>query len=148
MRSTFSEKNLQMIDIFDILFSRISLESKLSQDEKNKMLCMVYTRRFYESILEPIANLKLNDRIRFFKIIKRKIKRVNKVIKKNEYFLYEINSCGKLKYFFNNLLLFFIDKELSFFIALICRKNSYYKLFHIKYVSEVYFNKKEDRLHE
>lgn len=139
MRTDFNKKNLQMIDIFDILFTRIDSENYLSLDDNKKMKCMVYTRRFYESLLEPISKQKFSNRYSLFKLMCRKIHNINSIMKKNEYFLKEIYYNRKIKIFFNRLLISFLDKKLSLFLTILINKNIYYKLIHIKYIDDVYF---------
>lgn len=139
MRSDFSEKNLQMIDIFDILFTRLASESKVTLDDNQKMECMVYTRRFYEDLLEPISKQKFSKRYNLIKLMCKKIKNTNNIMINNPYFLKEIANNRRIKRIFNKLLLFCLNKELNLILTILINKKIYYKLVHIKYVDNIYF---------
>lgn len=138
MRRNFNEKNLQMVDIFNILFNRLDKEKNLSIDDKQKMECMTYTRRFYESLLEPISKQNFICRYKLLKLMCKKIYSVNKKMKKNRYFIYEICNDRKIKKFFNKLLFFCLNKNLVFFLTLLLNKKTYYKFIHIKYIDDIY----------
>lgn len=69
MRSEFSEKNIQMIEIFALIFDRLDKQINVEYNDKLKMQCMIFSRRFYESILEPISKLKLISKFRFLSLL-------------------------------------------------------------------------------
>lgn len=138
MRTDFNEKNLQMIDIFGILFKRLDKEKSLSFEDNQKMKCMVYTRRFYESLLEPISKQKFSNRYTLFKLMCKKIHSINSIMKTNKYFLKEIYNNRKIKVLFNKFLLFCLSNNLILFLTFIINKEIYYKFVHIKYTDDVY----------
>lgn len=135
MRSSFNEKNLQMIDIFDILFKRLGNEDKLNYDEKSKIIYEVFTRRFYESILEPMIELNFKERYKLLRILSRKIREIKIELKNNYYLNLKIKSNGTIKSFFNKFLMFSLYNKFDFMSALLITKRLYYKLIHIKYTS-------------
>lgn len=138
MRSSFGEKNLQIIDIFDILFNRLQDEKEKTLDEKEKMKCMVYTRRFYESLLEPITKLNFKKRYKIIKVLCSKLKGINQEMNSNTYFLKEIYNNRKIKITFNKIVLFCISRKFVLVLSILLNKNWYYKLIHIKYTSDIY----------
>lgn len=135
MRSSFNEKNLQMIDIFDILFKRLELEDKLNYDEKSKIIYEVFTRRFYESILEPMAGLSFKKRYKLLRILSKKINKIKALLKNNYYLKLEINKNNFIKKISNKFLMFSLFNNFIFILSLIITKRLYYKLLHIKYTS-------------
>ena len=136
MRTSFNEKNLQMIDIFDILFKRLSKEESISDEEKCKMIYMVFTRRFYESILEPISKLKFKERYKFVKMLSKKMKSIIKNVNTNIYLKLEFKKNNFIKKIFNKLLFFCLNNNFYLIITLLIDKKIYYKLLHIKYASK------------
>lgn len=135
MRSNFSKKNLQMIDIFDILFERLGNEDKLKSVEKEKIIYEVFTRRFYESILEPMIELNFKERYKLLRILSGKIREIKIELKNNYYLNLKIKSNGTIKSFFNKFLMFSLYNKFDFMSALLITKRLYYKLIHIKYTS-------------
>ena len=100
---------------------------------------MVYTRRFYEDLLEPISKQKFSKRYNLIKLMCKKIKNTNNIMINNPYFLKEIANNRRIKRIFNKLLLFCLNKELNLILTILINKKIYYKLVHIKYVDNIYF---------
>lgn len=133
MRSIFNEKNLQMIDIFDILFKRLDLEDELKSDEKSRIIYEVFTRRFYESILEPMTELSFKERYKLLRVLSKKINKIKNILKNNYYLKLEINKNSFIKKNLNKFLMFSLYNKFDFILSLIITKRLYYKLLHIKY---------------
>ena len=132
MRTDFDERNLQMIEIFDILFDRIE-KLDISKDKKDKALYMVYTRRFYEELLEKIV---LSNKKKYFiKEFCDKIKLLDQKFWKNKYFIMLISSQGKKRKKANELLHKAIQNKKYRLLSLYLTKRLYYKYFAIRYMS-------------
>ena len=132
MRTDVDERNLQMIEIFDILFDRIE-KLDISKDKKDKALYMVYTRRFYEELLEKIV---LSNKKKY--LIKEfcdKIKLLDQKFWKNKYFIMLISSQGKKRKKANELLHKAIQNKKYRLLSLYLTKRLYYKYFAIRYMS-------------
>ena len=132
MRTDFDERNLQMIEIFNILFDRIE-KLDISKDKKDKALYMVYTRRFYEEILEKIV---LSNKKKY--LIKEfcdKIKLLDQKFWKNKYFIMLISYQGKKRKKILELLHKAIQNTNYKLLSLYLTKRLYYKYFAIRYMS-------------
>lgn len=135
MRKTFDENNLQMIDIFNIIFNRIK-ELNISDDDKEKAMYMVYTRRLYEFLLESIFNERFLIRYKLFKLFCKKINNLNYIMCKNRYFKQNIFCTkSKIKNSCNGILHFFINHQFSLLTSIIINLKIYYKFFHVQYKS-------------
>ena len=133
MRADFDEKNLQMIDVFNLLFERVE-GLNISKDEKDKALYMAYTRRLYEFLLENIKNEKFLKKYILLKVFCDKIYKIDKKMNDNIYFrknIYETQ--GILKKICNHLMHFFIINKNPFLLTILLNKRLYYTLLHIKY---------------
>ena len=135
LRTDFDEKNLQIIDIFYIIYERVNKLS-ISNDDKEKAMYMIYTRRFYEFLLENISKEKFINRIKLLKIFCKKIYSLNRIMNKNKYFkknVYYIQSTKKR--LCNKILHFFINNKFYLLISIVLNRRLYYKFFHIQYKS-------------
>ena len=148
MRSDFDEKKFQMIDVFKILFERLD-NMNLNKEEKEVYEYMVYTRRLYEELIEPIAIGK-NGKIKF-ELCKKfcdKISDLNSYMCKNKYFIENVYGKSKfLKKVSNKMLHFCLNKKHYRILYLILKKRIYYSLFAIRYGGKDvidFFNKEND----
>ena len=134
MRSEFDEKKFQMVDIFRILFKRLD-EMNLKENEKEMYEYMVYTRRLYEELIEPIAIMN-NDKIKLnlCKELCYKIYDLNSYMGKNKYFIENIYGKSKfIKKISNRLLHFCLNKKHYKILYFILKKRIYYRIFAIRY---------------
>lgn len=141
MRKTFDENNLQMIDIFNIIFNRIK-ELNISDDDKEKAMYMVYTRRFYEFLLENISKQKFSNRFKLLKICCNKLAYIDKYMNKNKYFkknVYTIQTRKKM--YLNHILHYLIRRKLPLLLSIILNSRGYYRLIHVKYNSNLVIDK-------
>lgn len=141
MRKTFDENNLQMIDIFNIIFNRIK-ELNISDDDKEKAMYMVYTRRFYEFLLENISKQNFSNRFKLLKICCNKLAYIDKYMNKNKYFkknVYTIQTRKKM--YLNHILHYLIRRKLPLLLSIILNSRGYYRLIHVKYNSNLVIDK-------
>lgn len=135
MRANFDKENLQIIDIFNILFERIE-NLDISQDEKDRSLYMIYTRRLYEFLLENMKNLKFMEKYRLLRKFCDKIYKVDKKMNSNMYFRKNVyDTQSKVKRTFNHIMHFLIINKKPLLLALLLNKKIYYSVIHIKYSS-------------
>ncbi|MEG2348019.1 MAG: glycosyltransferase [Clostridia bacterium] len=134
MRSEFSNKNLQLIDSLSLVISRIN-NLEISNDEKNKYKYMIFTRRFYEDILEPISMLEKKNKKEILKEFSNKIAIIIDEMKNNIYFKKNIKKSGMLKYIMNLRLFKALKEENINWLEKYLVKNRYYR-----YISEKYTN--------
>ena len=128
MRIKFDERNLQIIDIFNILNERLE-NLKISKFEKDCCLYMIYTRRLYEFLLENIAKEPFFRKYKILKSLCNKIQMINIKMNKNVYY----KKCISKKKL-NKLLQFFINHKCVLLLTLSLNKRIYYKFFHVKYL--------------
>lgn len=63
MHSKFEEKRtLQMMQVLENLYQQIHALEYISNMDKQRAFAMVYTKRFFEDILEPTVYIRFNER--------------------------------------------------------------------------------------
>lgn len=135
MNSEFNLNSLMIIDALNILFNRMD-ELNIEYDIKEKSKYMVYTRRFYEELLE---NIMLQDNKKKVKLIKTfcdKIGSIQESMFGNRYFMENIKRDGTKKYIFNVILHKAIINKRYNIVKVLLSKGVYYRLIAIKYENQ------------
>ena len=132
MHEKFNLNQLNLIDALDIIFDRIDGLSE-PIDVKEKAQYMLFTRRYYENLLENIMNCE-NKEILIEKFCD-KIKILQKKMYKNYYFKKQISSQGFIKKIGNRLLYKAIQNNNYKLLEHYLKKSIYYKFFAIRYTS-------------
>ncbi len=139
MRSGFDERNFQMIDIFEILFSRLDELDYITNDEKDMYKYMVYTRRLYEDLIELIAISKASKEKKeeMCKLFCEKIHNINVQMCENKYFKENVFNANSLKRNYANRILHkCINNNNYKKLNGLLKTKVYYRFFYIKYLSK------------
>lgn len=132
MNEEFDINQLNLINALDIVCSRIE-KMNLPEEDCKKAQYMIYTRRFYEELLEKIT---LSNKKKY--LIKEfcdRIRLLDEKFWKNEYFLKLISSQGTKRKKANELLHKAIQKGNYKLVSLYLTKRLYYRYFAIRYMS-------------
>jgi len=131
MHSSFNEKKFQIIDILEILFSRIDslYISNIDKDRAKKSVC--YDRIYFE-LLEPLAKEKFTTRYALAKKMCKKIKGIIKILNENKVYKEELNLGRKKKIIYANLINFALYNNFPFILCIVTNKAVYYNNQHIK----------------
>ncbi len=133
MHEEFSISQLKLIDALEIICDRIYEIKDISLDDKNKLIYMICTRRYYEELLEKIMLSKDKDKlvVEFCK----KVKKLEAILYNNIYLKKLICSQGLNKKIGNKLLHFAIKNNKSRLVSIFLSKRIYYRFLAIKYKS-------------
>ncbi len=134
MNQEFNSNTLNIITALEYVFDKIDILS-LTNREKEKAKYILYTRRFYEELLEKIS---LNNKSKEF-IIKfcKNINKLENEMYENFYFQKLLKSQSMIKRLSNRLLHNSIKNNRYNLIEIILKKYIYYRFFAIRYVSIV-----------
>lgn len=133
MNQEYSIEKLNILDALDIVFKRID-KLKLEDSISNRAKYSLFTRRYYEEVLEKIV-LSSNK----YKLIKAFIPKAQKLIEQienNKYLYIEISSCGIIKKYFNYKFFNYIKAGNASKINSYLKVKKYYRLLSIIYSSK------------
>lgn len=133
MNQDYNVEKLNILEALNIVFERIdklNLENNINEISKYSL----FTRRYYEEILEKIALSSNKDEL--IKVFIEKAQNLIVQMKNNEYLRKEISSCGYLKKCFNYRLFNYIENEKISKIYSYLKINNYYRLIAIIYCSK------------
>lgn len=125
MRKDFNENKFKIIDILEILFSRIDSLDISEADKSRAKSCVCYDRIYFE-LLEPLSKEKLINRYKLTKIMCKKIKTVIHLLNSNEYYNEKLNNGRKIKRIYANLIEFSLCRNLPLMLCIFLKKAVYY----------------------
>ena len=133
MNQEYSVEKLNIIKALQIAFENID-KLNISQEEKEKAKYMLFTRRYYEEILEKIMLSENKDELidRFVVISKILIE----VMKNNSYLLKDLKSQGFMKNYYNQKMFEYILSGNKNKIKKLLQKKKYYRKLAIIYSSK------------
>ena len=132
MHENFGLQQLNLINALEIVCNRID-NLNISEPDTIKAQYMIYTRRFYEELLEKIMlSSRKKELIREFC---NRIKIIENKLYNNKYFKKQISSQGLKKKFGNKLLHNAIQKNHYSILSIYLTKRLYYNLFAIRYTN-------------
>lgn len=134
MHEKFDINQLNLINALEIIYERIE-KLDLPEEDCKKAQYMIYTRRFYEELLEKI--MLSNSESNLINEFCKRIRDLDERFWKNEYFLKLVSSQGKKRKTCNKLLHKAIQKNNTKLLSLYLTKRLYYRFFSIKYTSNI-----------
>lgn len=132
MNSNFNINNLALIDMLKISFERIN-NLKISDDEKDKYKYMLFTRRFYEDLLENICKINADNIDLFLVQFCDKMYNILNEMKDNKYFIKNLKNSSLIKKINNEILITNILKKHSRKLKFLMNSKLYYKFISIIY---------------
>ena len=133
MHKEYGVEQLNLINALEIVCDRIQ-NLNLSNEDCQKFQYMIYTRRFYEELLEKI--MLSNCKEKLIKEFCDRIQKLENIFLNNIYFNELINLQGNIKKIGNKLLHKAIKRKNNKLLKLCLTKRIYYKSFAVKYTSK------------
>ena len=130
MHEKYGIKQLNLINAIEIVCNRIE-NMEISKDDNEKAKYMIYTRRFYEEILEKI--MLSEDKNVLIKEFCNRINNVQDIFLDNKYYEELINSQNIIKRLANKSLYKAIKNKNYKLLNLYLSKKNYYRFFAIQY---------------
>lgn len=133
MHEEFGDTQLNLINALEVICNRINELSNLSDNEKEKAVYMISTRRYYEKILEKIILSDNKDNL--VKEFLNKVKLFENMLFNNKYFRKQISMQGIKKEIGNKLLHMAIQRKSLTLLKYLFNKKMYYKFIAIRYTN-------------
>lgn len=133
MHEEFGVTQLKLINALEVICNRIYELSNLSDNEKEKAVYMISTRRYYEKILEKIVLSDNKDIL--VKEFLNKVKSFENMLYNNKYFRKQISIQGFKKEIGNKLLHIAIQRNSLKLLKNLFIKKLYYKFIAVRYTN-------------
>jgi hypothetical protein len=125
MREDFNEKKFQIIDILEILFSRIDTLNIQNIDKERAEKSVCYDRIYFE-LLEPLAKEKFWNRYKLAKKMCKKINTVIHILDRNKYYKDQLKAGRMKKKIYSLLINFALCNSLPLMLCSILKESVYY----------------------